>query len=87
MTRTCAASWASEPPQHSRRHTIRRQLMATTKTVGQVKVDALKERLLTINPSAEKPIDPDGKGNGSIVHITAIFGFMLAGLVVQDAVK
>ena len=180
---------------------INRQLMATTKTVGQVKVDALKERLLTINPSAEitalqqiftadtaesfelgsydyiidaidslkdkallilmacqtkakffssagaalkldptkiqvaefwkvkgdplaralrnrfkrdkqfpkrkfkcvfsdellenkttvstnrLPIDPDDKGNGSIVHITAIFGFMLAGLVVQDVVK
>ena len=32
---------------------VNRQLMATTKTVGQVKVDALKERLLTINPSAE----------------------------------
>ena len=32
---------------------INRQLMATTKTVGQVKVDALKERLLAINPSAE----------------------------------
>ncbi len=32
---------------------INRQLMATTKTVGQVKVDALKERLLTINPKAE----------------------------------
>ena len=32
---------------------INRQLMATTKTVGQVKVDALKERLLTINPTAE----------------------------------
>jgi tRNA A37 threonylcarbamoyladenosine dehydratase len=173
---------------------INRQLMATTKTVGQVKVDALKERLLSINPSAEitalqqvfnadsasqfgleeydyiidaidslkdkallillacqtkaklfssmgaalkldptriktaefwkvtgdplaralrnrfkrdkqfpkrkfqcvfsdellenkMPIDPDDKGNGSIVHITAIFGMMLAGLVVQDAVK
>ena len=180
---------------------INRQLMATTKTVGQVKVDALKERLLTINPSAEitalqqiftaesaesfqldtydyiidaidslkdkallilmatslpscrgdkreaffssmgaalkldptririaefwkvkgdplaralrnrfkrdkvfpkrkfqcvysdellenkKPIDPDDKGNGTIAHITAIFGFMLAGLVVQDAVN
>jgi tRNA A37 threonylcarbamoyladenosine dehydratase len=179
---------------------INRQLMATTKTVGQVKVDALKERLLTINPSAEitalqrvftvetaesflldtydyiidaidslkdkallilmatslspqggsrrgaffssmgaalkldptkiqvaefwkvkgdplaralrnrfkrdkqfpkrkfqcvysdellenqKPIDPDDKGNGTIAHITAIFGFMLAGLVVKDAV-
>ena len=32
---------------------INRQLMATAKTIGQVKVDALKERLLTINPSAE----------------------------------
>ena len=173
---------------------INRQLMATTKTVGQVKVDALKERLLTINPSAEinalqqifttetaesfqldsydfiidaidslkdkallilmatktkakffssmgaalkldptririaefwkvtgdplaralrnrfkrdklfpkrkfqcvysdellankMPIDPDDKGNGTIAHITAIFGFMLAGLVIQDIVK
>ena len=181
---------------------VNRQLMATTKTVGQVKVDVLKERLLTINPSAEitalqqiftaetaasfaldsydyiidaidslkdkllliqmatnlpvsrgdrrgtqffssmgaalkmdptriqvaefwkvqgdplaralrnrfkhdkvfpkckflcvfsdellqnkKPIDPDDKGNGTIAHITAIFGFMLAGLVVQDVVK
>ncbi len=32
---------------------INRQLMATTKTVGRVKVDALKERLLEINPNAE----------------------------------
>ena len=32
---------------------INRQLMATTKTVGKVKVDALKERLLSINPSAD----------------------------------
>ena len=32
---------------------INRQLMATTSTVGQVKVDALKERLLSINPTAE----------------------------------
>ena len=32
---------------------INRQLMATTKTVGQVKVEALRERLLTINPAAE----------------------------------
>ena len=32
---------------------INRQLMATAKTVGQVKVEALKQRLLTINPSAE----------------------------------
>ena len=177
---------------------INRQLMATTKTVGQVKVEVLKERLLTINPSAEitalqkiftqetagefdldsydyiidaidslkdkallilmatqtkaklyssmgaalkmdptriqvtefwkvkgdplaralrnrfkrdrtfpkrkfqcvysdellenktmvstnrQPMDPDDKGNGSIVHITAIFGFTLAGLVLES---
>ena len=31
---------------------INRQLMATMDTVGQVKVDALKQRLLTINPHA-----------------------------------
>ena len=181
---------------------VNRQLMATTKTVGQVKVEALKERLLTINPSADitalqqifseesaskfcledydyiidaidslkdkaalillatsfpstgeerkgpklfssmgaalkldptriqvtefwkvkgdplaralrnrfkkeklfprrkfqcvfsdellenkKPIDPDDRGNGSLVHITAIFGFTLAALVIQDATK
>lgn len=32
---------------------INRQLMATTRTVGQVKVEALKEHLLTINPTVE----------------------------------
>ena len=32
---------------------INRQLMATTATIGQVKVDALKERLLQINPNAD----------------------------------
>lgn len=32
---------------------INRQLMATTRTVGQVKVEALKTRLLEINPKAE----------------------------------
>ena len=32
---------------------INRQLMATSETVGQVKVDALKQRLLSINPSAD----------------------------------
>ena len=32
---------------------INRQLMATVNTVGQVKVEALKEHLLTINPKAE----------------------------------
>ena len=35
----------------------------------------------------KKPVDPNDKGNGTIVHITAIFGFMLASLVVQDAVN
>lgn len=32
---------------------INRQLMATTETVGQVKVEALKTHLLTVNPEAE----------------------------------
>ena len=32
---------------------VNRQLMATMKTVGQVKVDALRERLLAINPKAD----------------------------------
>ena len=32
---------------------INRQLMATTLTIGQIKVFALKERLLSINPSAD----------------------------------
>ena len=167
---------------------INRQLMATTETIGQVKVDVLKDRLLTINPTAEitaihefftaetaesfhldtydyiidaidslkdkallilmatqtdakfyssmgaamkldpmriktdefwkvqgdplarvlrkrfkregqypsrkfqcvysdELVEPQGEGKGSLVHITAIFGFMLAGLVIQDAVK
>ena len=164
---------------------INRQLMATTETIGQVKVDVLRERLLTINPSAEitaihefftaetaenfhidsydyiidaidslkdkallilmacetqatffasmgaalkldpthikiaefwkiqgdplarvlrkkfkregqypsrkflcvysdELIEPQGQGKGSLVHITAVFGLMLAGLVIQD---
>lgn len=32
---------------------VNRQLMATTETVGRIKVEVLKERLLTINPQAE----------------------------------
>lgn len=32
---------------------VNRQLMATTKTVGRVKVDVLRERLLEINPEAD----------------------------------
>lgn len=32
---------------------VNRQLMATMSTIGKVKVDALKERLLSINPKAE----------------------------------
>lgn len=32
---------------------INRQLMATSKTVGQIKVEALRQRLLDINPEAE----------------------------------
>ena len=167
---------------------INRQLMATTETVGQVKVEVLKDRLLSINPSAEitavhefftaetaesfhldtydyiidaidtlkdkvqltlmacqteatffssmgaalkldpthikiaefwkvqgdplarvlrkkfkregqypsrkflcvfsdELIEPKSEGKGSLVHITAIFGHMLAGLVIQDIVR
>ena len=167
---------------------INRQLMATTETVGRVKVEVLRERLLTINPDAEitaihefftaesaskfcledydyiidaidslkdkallilmacntdaqfyssmgaalkldptrikiaefwkvqgdplartlrkrfkhegqfparkfqcvysdELVEPKGEGKGSLVHITAIFGFMLAGLVIQDAIN
>lgn len=36
---------------------------------------------------SDEPVEPQGEGKGSLVHITAIFGFMLAGLVVQDAIK
>lgn len=32
---------------------VNRQLMATTRTVGQVKVEALRDRLLDINPAAD----------------------------------
>jgi len=32
---------------------INRQLMATTQTIGQLKVEVLRERLLTINPQAD----------------------------------
>lgn len=32
---------------------VNRQIMATMQTVGMVKVEALKQRLLTINPKAE----------------------------------
>lgn len=164
---------------------INRQLMATTETIGRVKVDVLKDRLLSINPSAhitavhefftsetagsfhldtydyiidaidslkdkallilmatqtdakffssmgaalkldptrikvdefwkiqgdplarvlrkrfkregqypsrkfqcvysDELVEPQGEGKGSLVHITAIFGFMLASLVIQD---
>ncbi len=37
--------------------------------------------------TSRQPAGPDDKGNGSIAHITAVFGFMLAGLVIQDVVK
>ena len=41
----------------------------------------------TMVSTNRQPIDPDDKGNGTIAHITAIFGFMLAGLVIQHAVE
>jgi tRNA A37 threonylcarbamoyladenosine dehydratase len=33
---------------------------------------------------SDELIEPHGEGIGSLVHITAIFGHMLAGLVIQD---
>lgn len=36
---------------------------------------------------SDELIESQGTGKGSLVHITVIFGFMLASLVVQDAVK
>lgn len=40
------------------------------------------------NKGHDEPCDTtQRKVNGTLVHITAIFGFMLAGLVIQDAVK
>lgn len=36
---------------------------------------------------SDELVEPQGEGKGSLVHITAIFGFMLAGLVIQDAIK
>jgi len=39
------------------------------------------------SPPIGERLMPRGNENGSIVHITAIFGFMLAGLVIQDAVN
>ena len=36
---------------------------------------------------SDELIEPKGEGKGSLVQITAIFGFMLAGLVIQDAIK
>lgn len=124
---------------------VNRQLMATTKTVGQVKVEALillatslpstgEDRrgpkfyssmgaALKLDPThiqitefwkvkgdplaralrnrfkkeklfpkrkfqcvySDELLQAKDEGKGSLVHITAIFGFMLAGLVIQDA--
>ena len=36
---------------------------------------------------SDEVTEAQGTGKGSLVHITAIFGMTLAGLVIQDAVK
>ena len=36
---------------------------------------------------SDELVEARDTGKGSIVHITAIFGFMLAGLVIQDIVN
>ena len=126
---------------------VNRQLMATTKTVGQVKVEALillatslpstgEDRrgpkffssmgaALKLDPTriqitefwkvkgdplaralrnrfkkeklfpkrkfqcvySDELLQAKDEGKGSLVHITAIFGFMLAGLAIQDVTK
>jgi tRNA A37 threonylcarbamoyladenosine dehydratase len=36
---------------------------------------------------SDEQLQQKDEGKGSLVHITAIFGFMLSGLVIQDATK
>jgi tRNA A37 threonylcarbamoyladenosine dehydratase len=36
---------------------------------------------------SDELVESQGAGKGSLVHITAVFGFMLAGLVIQDAIN
>ena len=77
---------------------VNRQLMATTQTVGQPKVDALRNRFKKQQRFPKRKFKcvfsdeliPEGRGEtacGTVVHITAIFGFMLASLVIQNDVS
>ena len=36
---------------------------------------------------SDELLQPQGEGKGSLVHITAVFGFMLTALVIQDAIQ
>lgn len=36
---------------------------------------------------SDELLQPQGEGKGSLVHITAVFGFMLSALVIQDAIQ
>lgn len=47
--------------------------------------ELLQNRSSQTAADIEELVSPKAQVNGSIVHITAVFGFMLAGLVVQDA--
>ena len=36
---------------------------------------------------SEEHLPPTGEVNGSLVHVTAVFGFTLAGLVINDIIS
>ena len=59
-----------------------RQLPATRETIGMPKVEALKARLLTINPEVQRCEE-----RGSLMQVTAVFGCTLASLVIDDIRK
>ena len=40
-----------------------------------------------INANSASPYSADKTVNGSVVHVTGVFGFMLSGLVVQDVIN
>ena len=50
---------------------VNRQLMATCETVGQVKVEALRKRLLEINPDAEITAIEETQNNDNTNHINS----------------
>ncbi|SEM50723.1 tRNA A37 threonylcarbamoyladenosine dehydratase [Prevotella sp. ne3005] len=66
---------------------LARALRKRFKVQPQVKLQGLYPSRKFLCVYSDELIEPQGEGKGSLVHITAIFGNMLAGLVIQDAVK